>query len=157
MRPLPSGGTLFLDENSTYVRAIVAGVELMLLDASSIHGDDVETPIASLLASPVDVASNGQRACDLFGIVLAKVFHLLPSDRQTRYWDVDDFSCDFANRTGDVVTLQGTSSWLAGGQDCDRFRLDFALDKVPLLYSCKFTSSATGKQVAYVGKIPEGG
>jgi hypothetical protein len=132
------------------------GEELMVIDASSIDVEDIETKIANLLASRADVDSNGQSACDHFGLVLSKVFRLLPSDCQTRYWDLDDFSCDFANRTGDVVTLQGISSWLAGGEDCDRFRLDLALDKVPLLYSCKFTSSTTGKQIAYVGKTPEG-
>ena len=103
-----------------------------------------------------DVDLNGQRACEHFGLVLAKLFRLLPSNSQIRYWDLDDFSCDFANRTGDVATLQGTSSWLAGGEDCNRFRLDVALDKIPLLYSCKFTNSTTGKQVAYVGKTSEG-
>jgi hypothetical protein len=128
----------------------------MLIDASSIDVDDVETKIADLLASPVDLDSNGQRACEQLGLVLAKVCRLLPSNRQTRYWDLDDFSCDFVNRTGHVVTLQGISSWLAGGEDCDRFRVDVALDKMPLLYSYKFTNSTTGKQIAYVGKTPEG-
>jgi hypothetical protein len=128
----------------------------MLLDATSLDLDRVEKEIADLLASPVDPDSNGQGACDQFGLVLAKVFRLLPSNVQPRYWDLDDFSCDSANRIGNVVTLEGTSYWLAGGKDCDRFRVDVALDSKPLLYSYKFTNRWTGKQLLYVGKTPEG-
>lgn len=57
----------------------------MFLDASSHDVDDVES----------------------------KSFPLLPRNYQTRSWDLDDFSCHFANRTGHVVILQGTPSWLA--------------------------------------------
>lgn len=128
----------------------------MFLDSLSLDLDGIETRIANLLASPVEVDSSGQRVCEQFGLVLARVFRLLPSNCQMRYWDLDAFSCDSATRTGDVVSLQGSSIWLSGGEDCERFRLDIALDTMPLLYSYKFTNSRTGKQILYVGKTPEG-
>ena len=128
----------------------------MLLDVGNLDLGDAEAEIATFLRSGVDVDSNGQPACDQFGIVLAKVLRLLPGNRETRYWDLDDFSCDSAVRAGDLVTLQGYSNWLRGGGDCDRFRLDVALDQVPILYSFKFMNSTTGNQVLYVGKTPEG-
>jgi hypothetical protein len=71
----------------------------MLIDASSLDVHHVETKIASLLASPADVDSSGQRACEQFALALAKLFRLLPSNCQARYWDLDHFSCDFADRT----------------------------------------------------------
>ena len=117
---------------------------------------DLEAKIASLLAAGVDPDSSGQRACEQFALVLDKVFRVLPGNGQTRYWDLDDLFCDSADRTGDVVTLTGSSSWLTGGGDCDRFRIDVALHQKPLLYSYKFTNSLTDKQILYVGKTPEG-
>lgn len=48
--------------------------------------------------------------------------------------DLDDLPCDSADRIGDVVTLQGTSNRLTGGDGCDRFRLDIALGSLPLSY-----------------------
>jgi hypothetical protein len=127
----------------------------MLLDAPTLDLGDAEAKIAFLLRGAVDVESNGQHACDQFGIVLARVLRALPSNRQARYWDLDDLACDAAARAGDVVTLRGTSTWLAGGSDCDRFRLDVALDQGSLLYSYKFTNSVTGSQILYVGKTPD--
>jgi hypothetical protein len=128
----------------------------MLVVAPNLDLGDLEDKIASLLAAGVDPDSHGQGACEQFALVLDKVFRLLPGNRQTRYWDLDDLSCDSADRTGDVVTLAGSSSWLAGGGECDRFRIDVALDQQPLVYSYKFTSSLTDKQILYVGKTPEG-
>ena len=128
----------------------------MAIEALHLDLSEVEAEITSLLGSAVDVDSNGQLACEQFGILLANVFRSLPGNRPTRYWDLDDLSCDSADRIGEVVTLQGTSNWLTGGEGCDRFRLDIALDSHPLLYSCKFTHNVTGEQVLYVGKTPEG-
>ena len=128
----------------------------MLLDASNLDLDDVEAKIKDLLASTVNMDSNGQQACEQFGIAFVKVCRLLPGNRRPRYWQPDDFSCDSVSRSGDIVTLLGASNWLSGGDGCDRFRLDVALDKNPLLYSCKFTNSVTGEQVLYVGKTPGG-
>jgi hypothetical protein len=52
--------------------------------------------------------------------------------------------------------LRGVPYWLSGGDGCDRFRIDVALDTNPLLYSYKFTNSMTDEQVLYVGKTPDG-
>ena len=128
----------------------------MILDAPSLDLSDVESKIAGLLAAPLDAVANVQRACEHFGFVLENVLRLLPGNQPARYWDLDDISCDSANRTGDVVTLQGTCDWLSGSEDCDRFRIDIALGQEPLLFAYKFTNSATGKQLLYVGKTPEG-
>jgi hypothetical protein len=128
----------------------------MLLDGSNLDLDDVEARITGYLTSAEEVDSNVHRACAQFEIVLAGVLRLLPGNRQSRYWGLDDFSCDSISRIGDVVTLQGVPNWLSGGGGCDQFRLDVALDTNPLLYSYKFTNSMTGEQVLYVGKTPDG-
>jgi hypothetical protein len=124
--------------------------------APNLDLEDIEAKIANLLAAGVDADSNAQRACEQFALVLDKVFRALPGNRQIRYWDLDDLSCDSADRTADVVTLRGSASWLAGGGDCNRFRVDVALDQQPLLYSYKFTGGLTDKQLLYVGKTSEG-
>lgn len=128
----------------------------MLLDGSALDQDDAEAKVIGLLASAKDVDSNVQRACGEFEIVLAKVLSLLPGNRSSRYWQLDDLLCDSMSRAGDVVTMRGIPHWLSGGEGCDRFRLDVALDKEPLLYSYKFSNGLTGKQVLYVAKTPDG-
>lgn len=60
------------------------------------------------------------------------------------------------SRSDDVVTLCGIPYWLSGGERCDRFQIDVALGKEPLLYSFKFTNSMTGEQLLYVGKTSDG-
>ena len=62
--------------------------------------------------------------------------------------------CTSFSRAADIVTLKGIPNWLSGGDGCDRFRIDVALDKAPLLYSYKFSKSSTDEQVLYVGKTP---
>jgi len=128
----------------------------MLLDGTNLDLGDVEAKIAGYLTSAEAMDSNVHCACQQFEIVLANVFRLLPGHRESRYWDLDDFSCDSMSRSGGVVTLQGVPNWLSGGGGCDRFRLDVALDTSPLLYSYKFTKSLTDEQVLYVGKTPYG-
>jgi hypothetical protein len=128
----------------------------MAIDALHLDLSEVEAEITTLLGSAVDVNSSGQLACEQFGILLANVVRSLPGNRPIRYWELDDLSCDSADRISDLVTLQGTCNWLTGGDGCDRFRLDIALASHPLLYSCKFTHSVTGEQILYVGKTPEG-
>lgn len=54
------------------------------------------------------------------------------------------------------LPLRGVANWLRGGVGCDRFRIDVALDKSPLLYSFRFTNSTTEQQILYVGKTPTG-
>jgi hypothetical protein len=128
----------------------------MLLDGSTLDLGDVEAKIRAFLVAAEDVDSNAQRACGQFEIVLASVFRLLAGNRSSRYWQLDDFWCDSVSRSGDVITLRGVPYWLSGGDGCDRFRLDVALGEEPLLYSYKFTKSATDEQVLYVGKTPDG-
>jgi hypothetical protein len=128
----------------------------MLLDGANLDLGDVEVRINGYLTSAEELDSNVHRACGQFQIVLANVLRLLPGNRQSRYWDLDDFSCDSMSRSGDVVTLRGVPYWLSGGDGCDRFRIDVALDTNPLLYSYKFTNSMTDEQVLYVGKTPDG-
>ena len=81
------------------------------------------------------------------------MFRLLAGNRSSRYWRLDDFWCDSMSRSGDVVTLCGIPYWLSGGERCDRFQIDVALGKEPLLYSFKFTNSMTGEQLLYVGDV----
>jgi hypothetical protein len=128
----------------------------MLLDGSNLDLGDIEANIAGFLASAEEVDASVHRASEQFEIVLAKVLRLLPGNCRCRYWQLDDLSCDSMSRRGDVATLAGVPNWLSGGEGCDRFRLDVSLDKDPLLYSYKFTNSATGEQVLYLGKTPDG-
>src|SRR5258708_34127243 len=126
----------------------------MLLDRSILDLGDEEAKITGFLASAEEVDLKVHRACEPFDIVLAKVLRLLAANQSSRYWQLDDLSCNSMSRSGDVVTLHGVPYWLAGGEGCDRFRLDVALGKEPLLYSYKFTNSVTGEQVLYLGKTP---
>src|SRR5687768_14231014 len=112
----------------------------MMLDGTNLNLGDVEARITGYLTSAEEMNFNVHRACEQFEIVLPNVLRLLPGNRQSRYWDLDDLSCDFMSRSGGVVTLQGVPNWLSGGDGCDRFRLDVALDTNPLLYSYKFTN-----------------
>jgi hypothetical protein len=128
----------------------------MLLDGSNLDLGHIEAKIADFLASAEKVNASVHRAAEQFEIVLAKVLRLLPGNCRCRYWDLDDFWCDSISRCGDVASLGGVPNWLSGGEGCDRFRLDVSLDTDPLLYSYKFTNSATGEQVLYLGKTPDG-
>jgi hypothetical protein len=134
----------------------LGGRRPMLLDGTNLNLRDVEAKIAEHLTSVEEVESNAERACQQFEIVLANVLRLLPGNRRSRYWDLDGFSYDSMSRCGGVVTLQGVPYWLSGGDGCDRFRIDVALETKPLLYSYKFTNSMADEQVLYVGKTPEG-
>ena len=105
----------------------------MPLVAPNLDLGDLEDKIASLLAAGLAPDSHDQRVCEQFAFVLDKVLRVLPGNRQTRYWDLDDLTCDSVDRTGHVVTLAGSSSWLAGGGDCDRFRIDVAQGRIGAL------------------------
>ena len=130
--------------------------EAILLDGSDLALSETEAKIAASLASATDVDANVYRACEQLEVVLANVLRLLAGNRQSRYWQLDDLSCTSFGRAGDVVTLQGIPNWLRGGEGCDRFCIDVALDTSPLLYSYKFTRSVTDEQLLYVGKTPTG-
>jgi hypothetical protein len=130
--------------------------ETTRLDGSDLALRGPETEIAARLASAADVDANVQRACEQFEFILANVLGLLGGDRQSRYWDLDDFTCTTFSRVADVITLEGVPNWLSGGDGCDRLRIDVALDANPLLYSYKFTNGVTNDQVLYVGKTPKG-
>lgn len=128
----------------------------VVLDGSNVSRHEAEANIVSLLASAQEVDSKVLSACEQFEILLADVLRLLAGNRRSRYWQLDDLSCDFISRTRDVVTLKGVSNWLSGGDGCDRFRLDVSLNSKPLLYSYKFMNSISNEQILYVGKTPSG-
>ena len=129
----------------------------MLLDGSKPDLGDVEATIRGLLATAEEVVdSNVADACSQFEIILASVCRFVPGHFQCRYWSLDDFYCTSVSRGDDVVTLQGVPYWLSGGQGCDRFRLDVALQTQRTLYSFKFTNSMSGEQLLYVGKTRSG-
>jgi hypothetical protein len=67
--------------------------EVARLDGSGLALRGLETEIAACLVSTPDVDANVQRACEQFEVVLANVLRLMGGDRQSRYWDLDDFSC----------------------------------------------------------------
>ena len=115
----------------------------MLLDGSSLDLRDVESKIAGFLGGADKLDSSVQSACVQFEVVLTNVLSLMSRKHPLRHWCLDDLYCDSFDRSDQVATLRGTSYWLSGGEGCDRFRLDVALDKDPLLYSYKFTDNMT--------------
>ena len=130
--------------------------ETTRLDSSGLALRGLETEITACLLSAAEVDANVRRACEQFEVILANVLRLLGGDRQSRYWDLDDFSCTTFSRVADVVTLEGVPNWLSGGDRCDRLRIDAALEAKPLLYSYKFSNRVTNDQILYVGKTPKG-
>ena len=127
-----------------------------MLIESNVVFEDLEANIGSLLAGAEDLDSNVHFACGQFGVILDGVLRLLPGNQKWRYWFLDDFDCNRFCRRDQIVTLLGSAYWLSGGEECDSFRLDIALDKEPLLYSYKFTKSKSGEQMLYIGKTPDG-
>lgn len=128
---------------------------LVALDFLDLDMSDVEAKILTSLVAGKNLEVNGQPACEQFAIILVNVLRTLPTARHTKHWDLDDLSCDAVKQSGQVVALRGTSNWLSGGEGCEQFRIDI-LTQTPLLYSFKFTKTATSEQVLYVGKTPTG-
>jgi len=109
----------------------------MLLEGSRLTDlGEVEATITSLLRETEGLDENARAACARFEIVV--------------------FDCEGFERKGGVVTFEGVAWWLEGGKDCERFRLDAALDTDPLLYSFEFSSGRTGAQTLYAANTPRG-
>ena len=128
----------------------------MLLSAPELDVSDSEARIKALLASAQDLDDDVHDVCWHFGDILMRVLRSSPGDREWRYWSLDDLVPKSVSRSGNVMTLSGLAWWLSGGDGCQRFRLDVALDTEPLLYSYKFLDDGLTKQVLYVGKRPDG-
>jgi hypothetical protein len=125
-------------------------------NASNLDFSETEARITDLLAGAQELDSSVHSAIASFEAILCDVLGLLCRKHSWRYWHLDALCCDSLSRSNEVVTLQGTSDWLTGGDGCELFRLDVALGTDPLLYSFKFTNSKSGKQTLYVGKTPSG-
>jgi hypothetical protein len=127
------------------------------LDGLNLSLHDAEAKIVSLLASAQDVDSNVLSACEQFEIILPDVLRLLAGNRQSRYWQLDDLSCDFISRTQDIVTLKGFSNWLSGGDGCDRSRLDVSLNHRPLLIPTSSRTASPTNRSSTLARHPTAG
>ena len=101
----------------------------MLLSAPELDVSDSEARIKALLASAQDLDDDVHDVCWHFGDILMRVLRSSPGDREWRYWSLDDLVPKSVSRSGNVMTLSGLAWWLSGGDGCQRFRLDVALDK----------------------------
>jgi hypothetical protein len=115
-----------------------------------------ESEVRRLLPVGASLDESVQQACGHFERILGSVFASLQEPRRYRFWCPDDLWCESLGFEGSVAALVGSACWLEGGQECDRFRIDVALDLDPLLYSYKFSHAETGRQSLYVAKTPGG-
>lgn len=127
----------------------------MRRDIPQLEFSDAEASLAKLLAEPCTHA-DAQRACDVLARILGDVLGSLDREHEWKRWDPDDLVCRSIERNEEVVSLHGGVHWLTGGANGSRFRVDLALDTLPLLYSFKLLEQRRGRQVLYGGKTPAG-
>ena len=115
-----------------------------------------EDEIRRLLPVGASLGESVQGACGHFERILGTVFASLREPREYSHWCADDLWCESISFEGPLATLAGKAYWLEGGHECDRFRIDVALDVNPLLYSYKFSHEKTQRQTLYVAKTQSG-
>ncbi|MBB5213110.1 hypothetical protein [Microbulbifer hydrolyticus] len=89
--------------------------------------------------------------------VLAALFRFLDRESKFKRSAIDDFELETVSETTKKIHLEGRCYWLGGGRSYDTFKIDYAKNTDPKLYSFKFRANdPCASETLYVGKTYTG-